>query len=438
MTHHRRRQSIIIFLAAAVAGSILFFAVSNNNNGRREQEASYSAFLRNNINNQINDININDNEFVNGEDDEEITRRRQLSSVNVAKFKDPKSVNKKKGRKVKGGADATSDASQPSSSTGGVELTNEHFTPIDHQSRSNCQIIYILGVEGATHHGFLPIIENLAKSQIDPTTNTPYVVDPEPRALKAGLFGWYYKSRIKKWGFQRTTSMDDPNFVQKVVSESCPPNDGKKHVLIEWASFPSGQQDDKRSYRVRRQHDWLSMTPEEIANTDEALAHPLALNAFYKAYSPYVDIKFVVLHRPFLETIASHHDWDGGAPTHSNIIRGFMLVVRRFLDMHVYDLVTGRKLWNLVCVERIMAKNYENAHDVNVARANVLANLADFLGWPNGECDHCFDTWHESTKDPVKVLGEENVKVMKGHMKWLEGVWPPPGEVGVVEQQCGI
>lgn len=293
-----------------------------------------------------------------------------------------------------------------------------------------------MGVEGATHHGFIPIVENLAKAQTD-HRGKPYHVDTEPKALKAGLFGWFYNGRIKKWGFSHTPEVDDPEFVQRVVQESCP-DDGQKHVMIEWASFPSGQQDDKRTYRVRRQNEWLSMSPEEIANTDEALAHPTSINAFYQAYSPYVDVKFVVLHRPFLETIASHASWDGGPPTHSNIIRGFMLMLRRFLDMHVFDLVTGDRLWRLVCVERIMAKNYDTEHDVKVARRHVVANLARFLGWENGDCDQCFDGWYESTKDPLEVLGSENVEILTEHMKWLEGVWPPPGEPGVAEQQCGI
>lgn len=336
-------------------------------------------------------------------------------------FNDPKSVDVK-------------DDAPPNNA---VQVTNEHFTPIDHESRQRCQIVYILGVEGATHHGFIPILENLARNQVDHATNTPYHVDTDPRALKAGLFGWFYRSKIERWGFKITPEVDDPEFVQHVVRDSCP-DDGAKHVLVEWASFPSGHEDDPRSYRVHRSHEWLQMTPEEVANSDEALSHPTSMNAFYQAYSPYVDIKFVVLHRPFLETIASHRDWDGGPEVHSNIIRGFMLMLRRFLDTHLFDLVTGSRLWRLVCVERIMAKNYDSEHDVKAARKRVLGSMTEFLGWPNGDCPHCFDDWRESTKDPLAVLGEESVPMLREHMTWLEGVWPPPGEEGVAEQQCGI
>ena len=415
MTKHRIRRATLVFVAA-MAGSILLASIKRNGN----EEISSSSSLR--------------------------QHRRQLMSL--VQYADPKTVTLKSDapRRKKKSRDETNDNRRDEvghriEERGEIAplltaVQREQFIPVDYESRKNCQIIYITGVEGATHHGFIPIVEALARNQIDPESGLEYIVDVEPKSLKAGLFGWK-QGRIRKWGFAEIPAIDDPAFVQRVVSESCP-NDGRKHVLIEWASFPSGQEDDPRNYRVPRNHEWLTMTPEEIANTEEALNHPTNMNAFYQSYSPYIDIKFIVLHRPFLETIASHRDWDGGPLTHSNIIRGFMLMLRRFLDTHLYDLVSGRKLWCLVCVERIMAKNYETKRDVIVARRHVLSYLTAFLDWPSGDCSHCFDNWRESTKDPLVVLGEENVAPLMEHMKELEGVWPPPGELGIAEQQCGI
>jgi len=414
--YRRRRASAgVVILATAIGRSTLFASADD----RRKS---------------IPSLRGNDNGI--GEADESNRSRSLVASLNLVQFADPKSVSPKS-------ATLRSDAPQKETRADRIARTThpdpprEQFVPIDHDSRKKCQIIYITGVEGATHHGFIPIIEALAKNQVDPESGLPYDVDTDPSSLKAGLFGWY-KAKTRKWGFRgKTPDVDDPAFVQKVVSESCP-DDGRKHVMIEWASFPSGHEDDPRSYRVHRQHEWLTMTPDEIANTDEALQHPTNMNAFYQAYSPYVDIKFVVLHRPFLETIASHRDWDGGPEVHSNIIRGFMLMLRRFLDTHLFDLVSGRRLWSLVCVERIMSKNYETEHDVRVARKHVMSYLTEFMGWPNGDCPQCFDDWRESTKDPAEVLGEENVAALGEHRKYLEGIWPPPGEEGIAEQQCGI
>ena len=279
--------------------------------------------------------------------------------------------------------------------------------------------------KGATHHGFAPILEYLAKSQVD-QSNTPYDVLMSSRALKYGLFGWY-KSHGIRLGFSpgKTPPIDDPELVQKVLADICPA-DGRRHVIVEDNSFPCGQEDDIRSYRVHRQHDWLQMTPEQIANSESGKNQPTNLDVFYRAYSPFADVKFLVLHRPFLETIASHAKWDTGPIIHSNIIRGFMIVLRRFLDTHVIDPMSKRPLWHLICVEKHFAKYY-NFNDVAAgeARKAMIRDVATFLDWPVKECPHCFDSWHESTKDYEATLGNDNLRVLHDHMKEIEGTWPP-------------
>ena len=85
-----------------------------------------------------------------------------------------------------------------------------------------------------------------------------------------------------------------------------------------------------------------------------------------------------------------------------------------------------------------MARNYGSKGDAQEARVGFLERLAGFLGWPNGACETCFGDWRESTKDPKEVLGADSVAVLREHMKWMEGVWPPPGDEGAEEQRCGI
>jgi len=391
-------QRFTYFLAAiAFFGSLLFFAWTDNDSGQYIKNADRSGHLR------------------------------QLLSV--AKFTDPKSV-----------ADRPSKR-KPNFWKGKGPRFEFDVTESLIDNRANCQVVYVMGVEGATHHGFMPVLEALAKHQVDPVKKVEYVVDVNSKPLKAGLYGWYSNLQ-KDWGFKggNIPPIDDPDLVRSVVQSSCP-MDGKKHVLIEWQSFPSGQENDRRSYRVHRQHEWLSMTPQEIATSDEAMSHPANMTAFVEAYSPYAEIRFVVLSRPFMETIASHHEWDEGPLVHSNVIRGFSLMLRRFLDVHEFDGVDGRRSWTMVCVERVMAKFYKRDEDVSMARANIIAYLANFLGWPVEECPHCFDKWHDSTKDPLKVLGKSGLPTMNKlyeHMGILEGVWPPPGEEGVEEQQCRL
>jgi hypothetical protein len=299
-------------------------------------------------------------------------------------------------------------------------------TIVREEQRKNCQIIYVLGVEGATHHGFAPILEYLANNQRD-EAGAPYDVVMSSRALKFGLFGWY-KAHGNRLGFSETPPIDDPELVRRVIADICPP-DGRKHVIVEDNSFPCGQEDDRRSYRVHRQHDWLTMTPEEIANSETGKNQPTDLYRFYKAYKPYAEVKFLVLHRPYLETIASHVGWDTGPVVHSNIIRGFMIILRRFLDAHMIDPKSGEQLWLLICVEKHFAKYYQyNDAMVAEGRRKMLHDVATFLRWPVTECPHCFDSWHESTKDYEATLGRENLQTLGEHMKAMEGIWPPNGK----------
>ncbi len=122
-----------------------------------------------------------------------------------------------------------------------IEICIPYLQPIavDDATKAckNCQVVYIMGVKGAMHHGFTPIVEVLAKQQVDPESGWQNLVK-STRYLKWGLFGW--------WGFPVIP-------VKQVVEKSCS-NNGGKHHLIEWASFPSGHEDNRR-FCVHLQHD---------------------------------------------------------------------------------------------------------------------------------------------------------------------------------------
>ena len=164
---------------------------------------------------------------------------------------------------------------------------------------------------------------------------------------------------------------------------------------------------------------------------------------------PYADIRFVVLHRPYLETVASHMDQDGTVEQHSNVLRGFMLLLRRFLDDHPRDPLAPpgdrRKTWTLVCVERLKSSFYGDVGGAAAAwdegRRQIASHLAEFLGWDNNrgtedECPDCFDGWVESGRNKVAELGEDNVHVLLDHMRKLGGIWPPEVEDPLPEQKC--
>jgi len=306
--------------------------------------------------------------------------------------------------------------------------------PSDEHEMRNCQLVYILGVEGVGHHGFEPIIKQLASIQIDTASNVPYdLVNEEWDKLdnfQFALYGEYNKSLARKrggllpMGFNHTPPLDDPLLIKELFARSCP-SDGKKHLIIDWHSFPSGRLNAPPPFRVYRQNGWLDMPSEEIAKSKLALNHPFNLTAFYETYSKYADVKFVVLYRPYLETIASHADWDQTPVIHSEITRGFIYILRRFLDKYIVDARTGEKIWHLVCMQQINSKFHGNDEE-RLARDRrlVIEKLATFLKWPTKECPHCFDSWRESTKDYRAILGDSFMAI-KQHSESLKGVWPP-------------
>jgi hypothetical protein len=277
--------------------------------------------------------------------------------------------------------------------------------------RRQCQIIYILGVEGTMHHGVEPIIEALARRQ-----GALYHVTTSSEDLRYGLFAYPHGH----FGFAEAPPIDDPLLVRNVISAICP-DDGRKHVVIESTSFPSGGKFHSTS-RVPRQSAWHQMTPRGIASSHAALNHPTNLYEFYDAYRPYATIKFVVLHRSFLDTVASHKNFDDGPLSHANVIQGYLILLARFLDYHREQ---QQQLWTVLDTDKISAKFHEDVYELGRARKEMVHRLAEFLSWPELECPECFDSWIDSTSDYVTLLGNVNVKKLTKQMAELEGVWPP-------------
>ncbi|KAL3794041.1 hypothetical protein HJC23_003693 [Cyclotella cryptica] len=308
-------------------------------------------------------------------------------------------------------------------------LTNIYSNHSTQGLRSRCQIVYILGVEGASHHGFTPVLDALAREQVD-STGKPFKIHLQPHALRSALKGHFGKA----------APLNNSSLIHDRLSSLCP-NDGHQHVIIEDCSFPCGFVDRPCGY-YPRQYEWRNMTMQGIAQSDAAINHPVNLYQFLELYGPHARIKFVVLHRPYLDTLASHVTWDGGWEGHSNVIRGFMMLLRRFLDQHQVDSLSGEKLWTLVCVERLTAKFYgyegeeETRAKLEVARHRILFYLAEFLGWPQGECLHCFDSWRDGSTDKLQVFSSVKVFSLLDHMREIRGVWPPRISGSLPEQQC--
>mmetsp|Transcript_56021 Transcript_56021/g.119121 ORF Transcript_56021/g.119121 Transcript_56021/m.119121 type:complete len:391 (-) Transcript_56021:443-1615(-) len=386
---HRRRVSILASLLTVTVASFLLFVFATK------------LSLQNDA-----------------DDEENLDRRRRLwIGKNLAQFLDPKSVTPR---------------SAPAAAS------HRHGDPL--LPRRNCQVIYVLGVEGSIHHGFMPVIRTLAEQQTDPETGTRYRVVKGHDALRSAIFGSKDKER------EPDVPMDDPDLVRSTVDEMCPPplDTWTKHVIIEGNSFPSGGADNTGlQFRVRRQWEWIDMSPEEISSSESALNHPTNLYKFYDAFSPHVDVRFVVLHRPYAETIASHLGFDRGPENHSNVISGYLLLLNRFLMGHMYAAppalaAADTPLWTIVCADRLSQKGYDDEGGLIAARECVVGRLVEFLGWPLRSCPRCFDSWKESKKGSLEErMDEGTMDVLSDRVKDLEGIWPPRRrEDDLLEQDC--
>ncbi|KAL7538559.1 hypothetical protein ACHAWF_006128 [Thalassiosira exigua] len=299
--------------------------------------------------------------------------------------------------------------------------------------RENCQIVYVLGVEGAGHNGFTPVLRKLIERQVDPRTDARYVYHaPQDPLVQKAVFGHRARDR----------AVGDPELVTELLRSICP-SDGARHVLLLDTSFPS-KGTNGSYYRVGRQKEWTDMAMTEIAESETALNHPLNLREFYDAYSPHADVRFVALSQPFMVTIADRSRLDGGPEQHAAVVSGYLLLLRQFLTW--LSRAAGGKTWTLVCMEELSEEFHRgDMAQVISSRTTIVRDLARFLGWPVYRCDDCFlDHGEEKIRSPTRKLEVQGVSDGKPHTKELmnmkkevlKGIWPPPNPPHKHQRQC--
>ena len=285
------------------------------------------------------------------------------------------------------------------------------------KSHPNCQIIYVVGVEGSAHHGASEVIASFAKRQVD-GEGKDYVVHFRNDYFRE-VIDWLNGKNVKKVAKQVRRDH---------MHQLC--NDGRRHVIIEDNSFPSGSS-------VRGQ--WKNMTATEIASSLKKHPHPIDLKAFAQDFSPFADVRYVVLHRPFINTVVAHHDFGGN---HATVIRGNLMYLAELLrgSGKGGKRAVGGAPWTLLCVDQLSnSRNSKVDGATATPRERILADLSHFLRWHHPDCPRCFAEWKDSTKDPEIILGQDGLKSMKDEREKLMGIWPPTlVEEGTLQQDCPL
>lgn len=257
---------------------------------------------------------------------------------------------------------------------------------------SKCQIVYVLGVEGSGHHGVSDVLIQTLASEQDGLT-----------------------LKFRDNDFRRIMTARDSGEIATKMKEICNPNE--KTVIVEDTSFPTGLE-YRKIYAGRPAMD--------VAAILDIKPHPLDLLVFVNTFSTHADIKFVILHRPFFSIAVSHSEYsiDGGIIGHGEVMSGHMRYLGKLFKP---ETLGGKVDWMLLCTERLRTTE----------RDAVVSELADFLGWNKRQCDHCFDKWIDSRKNPFDVAGKDVMAKLEEQKAELQntGLWPP-GREGEIQPRC--
>jgi len=317
---------------------------------------------------------------------------------------------------------------------------------VNEASRKNCQFIIVLGTEGSLQNDIEPIFSSLASLQ----PNSLYIHPRSADSPELDLFRRTFYNLVEHYGPPRLEELaPHPEMVRKRMEALCPPtiNNGdgqedgeRRRIYYGDIPFPYGSINSPG-----RMDAWQDMTVEEIAQDVLDSGRPTNLQTMLQVFGPYADIKFIALHRPYLDTIAHFAHKDGGAVLHSKMIAGHMMAFSQFLNAHPIDRYTNSKLWMVLCLHQLWSTSYQSVEDIIAGRQRIVERIANFLGWriigstteEDDDGEDFFGHWHEKHKDPLTKLGFENMDEIRKHVQLLEGVWPP-GEEGRVAEVCSV
>ncbi len=288
-------------------------------------------------------------------------------------------------------------------------------------AKHKCQIIYVLGVEGGLQREVTTVLDTLARQQRDRETNKPHRVLLRPKILRKVL-----TEQSTEGETTDISSFRDKSMIRQTVDRLCP-DDGKTHVIIEDLDIMYRWIDREHRFRIRDKKKLSTMSMHELVESQDAMSYHHNLELFLEAYNPFAEIQFVALHRPFLDSLASHQNWYQDINLHSNLIGGFMIAVNNFLDSHTYDEVTGRRLWTLICLERLTSKHYNgNDEELNLAREDFLRHVVEFLSWDQSECKNCWSSWKEENEHYFDQNSVESnwMEILEGRREELATKWP--------------
>lgn len=212
-------------------------------------------------------------------------------------------------------------ASSSSASDGSVGGTRGH--PYPNQS----QLVYLVGVEGAGHHGVFQVLQRLA-------AQSGLVVLPRDKGMRAALMAHSRQDIAGEFSKSENRSPEG------------------KHVFLEDSSFPGGdycRRTTSASIKLdcpRYDLRWMINTVREERREARA----------------------ILLSRPFVNQVWSHNKWDGGLRKHATVLAEYMHFISDELDN---EALMDDNLWARI--------DYTQFDDEQCP--GTVTRLAAFLDW---------------------------------------------------------
>ena len=244
------------------------------------------------------------------------------------------------------------------------------------------KFIYIIGIEGCGHHGFMPIVENIISSSLNDEANL-YSRWGELR--KAFDRIWLAKNPLIN---MRGKFQLNRLFVRLHTKKSI--RDDAVYIL-EDRSFPSK---DRR-------------TPDQGWNLYE----------LYERVRRHSEVYLIVLNRDPIAATFSHKDWDGGLKGHAEVIA-----------QHLDYLSATMKA---IGVSNFRSISYE---ELSTNRVQVVEGIVSYLGLRNADVKKAFKDFRQSKKNWQISLDEEDIK-------WIQSFFDDERSNGwkvLTDQKCSL
>lgn len=273
-------------------------------------------------------------------------------------------------------------------------------------SPGRLKVIFLAGVEGTGHHGFMPMLLYAAV-----------------REFGAGVLAWW---RSLREVLLKTPPSERRAKLRKLLTSMQASAGQEPRIIFEWCSYPFGEEHRDR---------WASGCADPTALLrEESSGNPgnsVDLREFVELFKEYADVKVLVLQRGLVASSWSHKEWDQSLLHHSRVLALF--------NEYLTGVLQGLdpSTWRWVAYEDVCTAHRHGAF------GNVASTLGAFLGLPAAPLQRAFERFRPSTKDAAQEMSAAafaEVRALEEHNagRWFPALFPEQQLLGEMAQRANV